>query len=887
LRFLSGETGWQQVNAGDGDPAPFHHLSLQDLPENEIPAAIENETSRLQSSLDLEHGPLIQVAYFDLGENSPGRLFLCIHHLAIDGVSWRVLFEDLLTIYYQLEQGGAFSLPAKSTSFQEWANHLATFAGSGSPQQELDYWLTQPWEEAVILPRDDRDGDNTVASSDTVIVALSQSETQALLKDIPGVYRTQINDLLLTALGETLVSWAGKPFILIDLEGHGREDLFSEVDLSRTVGWFTSLCPFLLQVEPASSPAKSLKSVKEQLRAIPRHGIGYGILHFLSQDPRLEKLPRPEVAFNYLGQFDQMLGEKTGWRLAKEPIGPIQSPKGERTHLLQINAAVLDRRLQLSWGFSREVHRRETIECIAQAFIEALQRLLNHCLSPEAGGFSPSDFDLIDFTQTELDGLWKKLGRDVEDIYPLSPMQEGMLFHTLLDPGSGLYFEQLCCRLKGELQVEAFKQAWQKLVDRHPILRTGFHQSTQRGPFQVTHRQAKLEVTQEDLRGLSEHEQTQKIKNYLDIDREHGFDLEQPPLMRLGLLRLKEMEWKLIWSNHHGLLDGWSLPLLIREMFVYYEGSSQGKSINLRLPQPYRRFIEWLQQQDQQLAEQFWRKELAGFRTPTPLGMDHSARGSGRVSQERAKKRLSLSANTTLAIQKFARDHQLTLNTLVQGAWALLLSRYSGEREVVFGVTVSGRAPELEGIEEMVGLFINALPLRVKLDGEAKLVFWLKEIQAHQAELLHYGYSGLTQIQSWSEIPRGVPLFDSLVVFENYPVDPVVHTGRAGLEIDQVELEERLNFPLSLASGLEDGLILEVNYSSARFDQPSIERLLVHLQTLLESMILDPERKVASLSLLPEAEQQQILVGDHTYSVTEQMHPPLFGEQKTNSRSPH
>ncbi|HJR08608.1 MAG TPA: non-ribosomal peptide synthase/polyketide synthase [Pyrinomonadaceae bacterium] len=452
--------------------------------------------------------------------------------------------------------------------------------------------------------------------------------------------------------------------------------------------------------------------------------------------------------------------------------------------------------------------------------------------------------------------------KNVEDLYPLSPLQQGLLFHSVYAPASGVYVEQLSCTLGGELNLDAFGRAWQQTIDRHPILRTAFVWEGLDEPVQVVRRSVRLPFAQEDWRALSAAEQQERLHAYLKDDLRQGFDLAKAPLMRIALLRLSEDSYQFVWSYHHLMLDGWCIPLVLREVFAFYEASSRGESFAPERPRPYRDYIAWLRRQDLHKAEAFWRQTLKGFHAPTPLPTVKAFDATdGEVGHEEyGEQEISLSADTTAALQTLARTHGLTLNTLVQGAWALLLGRYSGERDVVFGVTVAGRPAELAGVEAMVGLFINTLPLRVEVDGEQELLPWLKSLQEQQTELRQYEYSPLVQVQGWSDAPRGLPLFESLLVFENYPVDASFRQQLEQLSVTNIQKVERTNYPLNLLAVPGAQLLLRFSYDRRRFDAQTIERMLGHLQTALENFAAHPSRRLAAVPLLTNAERRQLLV---------------------------
>jgi len=436
---------------------------------------------------------------------------------------------------------------------------------------------------------------------------------------------------------------------------------------------------------------------------------------------------------------------------------------------------------------------------------------------------------------------------NLEDFYPLSPMQEGMLFHTISSPHSGMYVLQQTCTLVGKLDVRAFEHAWQQVLGRHPILRTRFLWEGLKRPVQVVERGPKLTADRLDWRGLAEPEQTARLGAYLEADRVRGFDLSIAPLMRLALIRIKEDTHYFIWSYHHLVLDGWSMSLVIKDVFAFYEASRQNQDLRLEQPRPYRDYIAWLQRQDMAKAEGFWRQTLKGFTAPTHIK-------ATPASQEDlcASYGVPVSDATREALRSFARKNQLSLNTLFQGAWALLLSRYSGQQDVLFGSVVSGRPPDLAGIETMVGLFINTLPVRVRVPADAWLLPWLKDLQAQHLEAQQYEYSPLIQVQKWSELPRGVSLFETLLAFENYPVDaPAREESKSvdvlGAPVSELPSRPHTNYPLSVGVMPGQYLVLGITYDSRRFDKAAIVGIGSDLQRLLDSIAADPQQRLASL----------------------------------------
>jgi amino acid adenylation domain-containing protein len=444
--------------------------------------------------------------------------------------------------------------------------------------------------------------------------------------------------------------------------------------------------------------------------------------------------------------------------------------------------------------------------------------------------------------------------------YQLSPMQQGMLFEHLKYEGAGMNIEQMICSLHEALNVLTFTQAWQRVVERHPILRSSFDWQDLDEPLQTVHPQVQLPLEQQDWRYLSASEQEDKLQAYLQADRERGFDLIRAPLIRLALFQLAESDYKLVWTFHHILLEGRSLQILLKEVFAFYEAFCQGEDLQLEQPRPYSDYIEWLQQQDVSKAEAFWRQMLSGFTAPTPLVVERVARRGHSQELGHGQEQLQFSETVTSALKSLAQEHELTLNTLVNGAWALLLSRYSGEEDVVFGATRACRRSALQGAESMVGLFINTLPLRVQVSPELSVLSWLKELRSQWIALRDYEHTPLVQVQKWSDISPGISLFQSIVVFENYQLNSVLYEQGESWKKREFQLLEQTSFPLTVSGYAGQQLLINIEYHYQCFEQATIMRMLGHLQTLLESMVANPEQRLADLPILTQAERHQLLV---------------------------
>jgi amino acid adenylation domain-containing protein/non-ribosomal peptide synthase protein (TIGR01720 family) len=865
LRFAKEENGWQQSIADSEEPLRcVRCLDLSGVTEEEQHSAIEAAAEEAQRGLNLGNGPLVRVVLFDLGPGGQ-RLLFVVHHLVIDGVSWRILLEDWEHVYRKLQSGERVELPSKTTSFQRWAKRLDQLAQTMDLQRELDCW-TAVSQHTSRLPVDAQ-GANTESTARMFAVSLSIDETNALLQDVPAVYHTLIDDVLLTALVRAFRRWTGEDALLLELEKHGREELFEDLDLSRTVGWFTSAFPILLKLQQTATLGDDLKSTKEQLRRIPRGGIGYGLLRYLCRDEEVARgmsaLPRAEVSFNYLGQFDQTFQASGLFQLARElSAGIARDQDAQRGNLLEVNAGIFGGRLQAEWTYSAEIHSSVTVEKLAHDFLEELQALIAHCLSTKAGAYTPSDFPLARINQTHLDELLQTRN-DVVDLFHLSPMQQGMLFHILYTPNTDVYLGQFSCALQGDVDANALNSAWQQTLSRHDVLRASFIWENLDEPLQLIHKSVRVPLDQHDWCGLRDDEQGERWEAFLITERQRGFNLSTPPLMRLALVRFSSDSYRFVWTHHHLLIDGWSGALLLREVFNAYEALRRGEQVRAEPRRPFRDYITWLDRQDLSKAEAFWRENLKGFNAPTPLVIDQASADIGGGMEAAGENEIQLSQETTGRLQSLARKHGLTLNTILAGAWALLLNRYSQEETVVFGATVAGRPSSLPGVETMIGLFINTLPVRVRIDEEAELLTWLRGLQAEQVVLRDYEYSPLVEVQSWSEVGRGRPLFESLLVFENYPLDAAALKENLSLHLKDVRSFDRTNYPLTVVAIPAEELFLQALYDRRRFTDDSIERLLGHLRTLLEGIAAQTSaasQTLAELQLLTSREREQVLV---------------------------
>ena len=879
LGFDESAGHWHAEHRPLSDASLLRHVSVQAEEE------CENLFAETQRSLDLATGPLLRAVLAQLPDGRQ-RLLIVIHHLIVDGVSWRVLMDDLQTVYRQLAEGQTTQLPAKTSPFRDWAARLQVYAGSESLREELGWWQAQLSGPQVTLPCADPDGANLERHADTVNVRLDAERTRQLLQQAPSAYRTQVNDLLLTALVRVLCRSSGHASVLVQLEGHGREALFDDIDLTRTVGWFTSVYP--VRLSPSDGDfAASIKAIKEQLRAVPHKGLGHGVLRYLADEATREAmagLPHAAITFNYLGQLDQTLGQDALFRPLDAPLGAIHDPDAPLPNELSIDSQVSGGELVLRWTFSRERHDRQTIAALADTYLDELQRLIEHCLADEAGGLTPSDFPLAKLTQVQLDSLPVPAAQ-IEDVYPLTPMQEGMLLHTLLEPGTGLYYMQDRYRINSELDPQRFAQAWQAVIARHEALRASFCWNVGEDMLQIIHKPGGTPVQYLDWSEVPEDGQEAKLQALLKDEREAGFDLLNQAPFHLRLIQVGAARYWFMMSNHHILIDAWCRSLLMGDFFEIYTALGEHREAQLAVPPRYRDYIGWLQRQSLAEARQWWKRNLQGFERTTPIPGDrpflreHAGDSGGMIVGDCYTR---LDERDGARLRELAQAHQLTVNTFAQAAWALVLRRVSGDRDVLFGVTVAGRPVQLPPMQRTVGLFINSVALRVQVpedDQRCSVRQWLSGLLDSNMQLREYEYLPLVSIQEVSELPKGQPLFDSLFVFENAPVEVSVLDRAQSLNATSDSGRTHTNFPLTAVCYPGDDLGLHLSYDQRYFDESTVEGLLGEFKRLLLALMEGFHGDMAELPLIATEEQAFLIDGcnqsEHAYPL-EQSYAELF-----------
>ncbi len=846
LRIDRSFGAWTQIYKQPEEPAALEWVTLDpDTSPEQRTACIEAIAAAAQARLDFEHGPIWRAVYFDLGPGVRSRLLIVVHHLAIDGASWRTLVEDLGVAYAAACDGHEIRLPHSATPYHAWTERLAGFAASRAIAEEVEHWrrATEPAAVSGALATcvEAAQADARESASRTLTARLTADETAALLQRVPIAYNTQINDALLTALARACARAGGGDTLWINLEAHGREHFADDLDVSRTVGWFTSIFPVRLIVDAHDTPwdpGRVLTSVKEQLRRIPQRGLGYGVLRYLA-GTRVLPSSEPPLVVNYLGQLDQLVADSPLLRLAPDSTGPWHSEHQRRRYPVALNCAVVGHCFEVQWTASARRDAQAAVRRLNDELLTALRELIAHCQAVRTSRRTPSDFPLAGLNQASLDRL-TAAAPDLEDVYPLSPMQK--LFVSAGRGSADAAFDQWHCTLGGPLDMVAFCDAWHDAVRRHPVLRSAVHVEHLAEPLQVVHRDVRMSWTIEDWRHLTHGERDARWPAFLERDRRWPLRLDRAPLMRFALIRLDDATWKFCWSAASLLLDGWSWPLVFADVSRAYEARAAGGVPSLDAVRPYRDYIGWLTASERGDSEAFWRAELAGFTTPTPLPPPDS------YEDESWSQSLTLAPTAARALQAMARRLHVTVNSVVQAAWSVVLGRQAGTSDVVFGAAFSGRPADLAGADRSVGPFVTNLPVRVTVRDTDSFDDLCRAIHARLLRLAPHQFLAPAEIQRVSQVSWRDRLFGSLVVFQNHGVNEAA--SRIGTEVSVSEFAGPIHsgYPVLLLVEPSDSLRLTLMTDPRRVSTRAAQNWVADLVHLLEQAPQLADRRLAEIA---------------------------------------
>uniref|UniRef100_UPI0021D180A4 non-ribosomal peptide synthetase n=1 Tax=Streptomyces lycopersici TaxID=2974589 RepID=UPI0021D180A4 len=824
--------------AGSVSARPWtRRVATAGMDADQLQQSLAAESAEAGRRLDRRSGVMAQAVWCDNGPDAPGRLLVVADRLVVDAVSWRILLEDVAAAIVGRE------IAAVPTSFRHWTRTLATQADSARRRAELPAWteLRAPGDP-LLTTRPAGPARDTDAPVRSASVRIPADTTAAVLTGLPEAFHTGAETALLTGLTAALATWCdgqdrtGGFLVDVAVPDQGRGALGSGPDLSRTVGSFAHRHPVRLDTGAADlaeirlgGPAagRAMKQIKEQLRAVPGDGLGYGLLRHLNPDTAatLATLPAPQLGFTAPGDDDQ-----------------------PPTHPLEAAARVEGAELVISLDWPDPLLTEPAARRLLEAWAETLSGLAAH----SGGGHTPSDFPLMALDQAQIEELEAEVAGGVVDVLPLSPLQEGLLFHAMFDERErDIYVEQKVLELEGPLDIRKLRTTWQALVERHGSLRTGFRRLVGMDePIQVIARHTTLPWHEVDLSHLGAEAARDRADRLESAERARRFDLAAPPLARILLVKTGPDRHRMVVTLHHIVLDGWSLRILIRELWAAY--TAGGDTRELAPTTPYGEYLAWLARQDREAARAAWQRALEGVSEPTTVAaLDPTAEPvlTRKVLAETGD-------HLAGALRELARAHGVTLNTVLQVAWAQVVGKLTGRSDVVFGAAVAGRPPELAGMADMLGLFINTIPVRVRLRPADSIAHLLTAVQAQQSALLGHQHLGLKEIQ---RLAGPGATFDTLMAFENF------HAGETGpatpLRLTDSTTRMATTFPLTLGVDPADELKFWLDYRPDAFDEDAARGVVRRLVRVLEQMAADPARRVSEVEVLG-AEERARVVGE-------------------------
>ncbi|MET0475796.1 MAG: amino acid adenylation domain-containing protein, partial [Mycobacterium sp.] len=812
--------------------------------------------------LDPRAGRMFDAVWLDAGTSAPGRLILMVHHVIVDGVSLRLLGDDLRAAWSALSDGSTVSLAKADTSFREWSTRLRSAVTDGAFAADEQYWRQVAAAGGVADPpigtRALDPALDVVASEAKLVVRLDGETTGRLLGPVPAAIRGGVNDVLVTALAVALAKWRARDSsaLLLEMEGHGREAEHlgaagNDLDLSRTLGWFTTLFP--VRVDPGAVEwdelmsggpelGAAVKAVKEQLRAIPRNGLSYGALRHLSTIPCPDLATAPQVLFNYLGRFDG--GGDGPWSLADAEVSEDRDPRMPLPRVIEVNAITVETDdgigLQTSFSWPAGVLGRDRVQALADLWTEALTAI---AVGAGVAGSTPSDFPLVTVTQADLDAMPDR-GR--VELLPPSPLQAGIYFHSTY-AGVDPYVVQQIVDLSGPVDPVRLRTAANLVTGRHRHLGAAFRAVGDGSIVAIIGPTPEMPWLYQDLTGLDAEAARARVAEVAAEQLTRPFDLAEPPLMRYALLRLDPQRHVLIQTVHHIVADGWSVPIVLRELAALHDDADTP----MPAPAPYRDYLQWIAEAPTEPALDAWRAELNGIEEPTRLAdalppSRSGEAGFGRIAVE-------VPADVAAGIAKWASRRGVTTSAVIGAAWGIAVGRLTGRSDVVFGSTVSGRGGDIAGIDEMVGLLINTVPARIRWTVGESIASVVTRFANAQASLFDYHHVALADVQRAIAVPE---LFDTLMVIENYPA---ADDSENSIRVESMDVVEAPHYPLTLMVKPSDPFVIALTHDRSVVDAAAAELVLAFYRRILGTIVDAGETPCSDVELLPMDQRRDLL----------------------------
>ncbi|GAA4271394.1 amino acid adenylation domain-containing protein [Aquimarina gracilis] len=862
MTFRKEGGAWRQENKGLDHKS--YSLDIHDLSKlNDYQSEMNSLCNSVQSSINLEDGPLFKVALFRLKDKD--CLLLVIHHLVIDGVSWRILLEDLGHVYNDLEKQKDIVLPKKTDSFQKWTNTLDKYASSSTLTKEKKYWKDIISTNTTPLYKSQKQRlDVSTGEVRSTHFTLANETVELLQTKTHRVYNTEINDILLTGLGIGIQKIFGANNVIIDLEGHGRESISDDVDINRTIGWFTSLSPFSLEISDNLDFRTSLVEVKEALRKIPNKGIGYGILKYLKED--FERECNSSVVFNYLGDFGGTVNQKNkdkegAFTYSEEYKGVESSNLNNRLDKrIGVSGMLINGALQMYITYNESVYEEKQILDLADAYKNALETIIKELSKEDKSYLTPYDLTHKKLSISELSVL--NQNNNIEDVYKLSPLQEGIYYHWISSLDKATYCSQRSYRLHMPgVTIDHIHQSYELLINRHSILRTSFINDSD-SLLQIVRKEVSKTYVYKDISDLSSAESRELfILDFKEKDRERGFEIKQDSLIRLTVLDLGKDNYEFVWNNHHIIMDGWCGSILINEFYLILKSLQSNQPISLSEVVPYSNYIQWLEQIDRVASKSYWKDYLSDYSIKAVLPFEKIGESTSKYLAKQQV--LKIQGDDLSNFRNICSQNKITENSFIQSVWGYLLSKYNNTDDVVFGSVVSGRPSDINGIEDMVGLFINTIPVRIRYNQEMSVLDLINQVHNASISSLDHHYLNLSEVQSESQL--GMDLLDHILVFENYAINELDTDSDLGNNSEEVsilsaqhETNTHYDFDILVVPNKES-IDVKFQYNGNLYKEEDVIKIKTHFENVLTGFSKDPSILLKEVSYIEKSEKLRIL----------------------------
>ena len=852
LVFNKKENTYYQYSRAVGDGI-FYDLKEYEVKDTaNAEEYIVEQCNTIQGEMDIEHGPLIKAAIFR--EEKGDHLLIAIHHLLIDGVSWRILLEDLSQLYIALEKGEETTLPLKTNSYKEWSEYLMEYSRSKEIEEDREYWEKLSARKISELPRKHKGEPGIVLNNKEITIEFTEDETRNLLRNVNKAYNTEVNDILISALTLTINQWTNHENVLMNVEGHGRTAVYKDINVNRTIGWFTTEYPILLEVPDNEDIGLLIKTIKENLRHIPSEGASYGVLKYLSKNS-LKDCIKPQISFNYLGEFDKEL-ESSIFEMSTISTGNSITSKAENSYILDINGVVENQKLKIIFTYNEKDLDKAVVTEVANNYGHHLINIIEHCKEKRVTEKTPSDYKDVQLSLEELTEINKKYSHafEIEKIYGLTPLQQGMLFEYLMDKEGFSNINQFTFMLEGELNIAALQKSFQCLIDKHDSLRTVFVYNGLKEQKQLVLKGRTGTIQYKDYSMIEDLEDS--IEQLMAHEISQPFDLAKDVLVKLSVFKVKDNTHYLIWSYHHIVLDGWSIPLITKDLFDFYVAITKNEMISTKSLGEYGDFIGYIKNKNKEEAKNYWSTYLDNYHGETNLPEKSVVDRESYIVKETL---FNIENVLSEKLAEVAQKGKITFNNLMESVWGVVLQKYNNLDDVVFGKVVSGRNVSVEGIESIAGLFINTIPVRVKSNDSMTIMELAKELKNNAIEAEKYDFYSLSEIQMATTQKRD--LINNILVFQNYYIDDVRKNIKeeTGLDITFNKTREQTKYNLNLEIEFNEGIRIRLRYNEGLYHQETIERIAVNIKNVLNQIAENPEIQIDDLEIISQEERNKII----------------------------